>query len=36
MMRVENDLVCKDPLIVINYWDNDEAEEEGEYLSICC
>ena len=34
VMCVENDLVSKDPLLVINYWDNDEAEEEGEDTPI--
>ena len=34
MMRVEKDLVSKNPLLVINYWDNDEAEEEGEDTPI--
>ena len=34
VMRVANDLVSKDPLLVINYWDNDEAEEEGKDTPI--
>ena len=34
VMHVENDLVSKGPLLVINYWDNDEAEEEGEDTPI--
>ena len=34
VMRVENDLVSKDPLLVVNYWDNDEAEEEEKDTPI--
>ena len=30
---MDNDLVSNDHLLVINYWDNDEAKE-GEDISI--
>ena len=38
MMCVENYLVSKDPLLVINFWDKDEAEEDYycEDLSFVC
>ena len=28
--RVEKQMVARDPLLVINYWEKDQCEEEGE------
>ena len=35
--RVEKNIVSRDPLLVINYWERNQCEEEGEEapMSIC-